>query len=238
VAVPGSSAITSLISHHDSHKTCKFALPYGAALMLPDGASRKDFRNVKNLEKYIADNAQDWYAFVEQFMDAPFGSLYVITGCDKCASCELAAFHKPSYQPEEFTFQFDEGARRLTWNIIPDCSVQRRSFHRNTANLAIFLRGFRVAVRTEEMAKRTSAMLSLKECSFDDLKSPFSSNESSQGSRSPSGSTTSSSQAASQDSNIGKPIAIMHSCCLLIYSSSIRFKLCFVLRPGLGVLNG
>jgi hypothetical protein len=182
--------------------------------MLPDGASRKEFGNVKNLEKHIAKHAEDWYDFVGQFRDAPFGSLYVVTGCDKCARCELAAFHKPANQQQELTFQFNEGT--LSWNTIPGCSVTPRPLKRDKANLAVFLRGFRVAVRTEEMAEHTAAMVSLKDCSFVDIKFPFSSNESRHASRSPSESTTSSSQAASQDSNIGKSIAVIHSYCLLI----------------------
>jgi hypothetical protein len=176
--------------------------------MLPEGASRKEFRNVKNLKKYIADNAQDWYAFVEQFTDAPFGSLYVITGCDKCSSCELAAFQKPPHQLEEFIFEFNESTGSLSWNIIPDCAVERRICRRDSGDLAVFLRGFRVAVRTEEVAERAAAMISLKDCSFDDVKSPFSSDGSSLASRSPSNST-SSSQPASQDSNIGKSIELL-----------------------------
>jgi hypothetical protein len=178
--------------------------------MLPDGASRKELGNVKKLEKHIADNARVWYDFIEEFHDVPFGSLYVITGCDKCAWCELAAFHKPAHQQQELTFQFNEGAGELRWNEIADCSVETRPFRRDTPNLAVFLRGFRVAVRTEEAAGRAATMVSLKDCSFDDIKSPFSPDRSSQASRSPSDSTSSSSQAASRDSNIGKPTTAIY----------------------------
>jgi hypothetical protein len=186
--------------------------------MLPDGASRKEFGNVKNLEKYIAKNAQEWYDFIEKDHYAPFGSLYVITGCDKCAWCELAAFHKPANQQQELTFQFDDDAGTLTWDLVPGCSVGPRTFRHETSNLAVFLRGFRVAVRTEEMAERAAAMVSLKDCSFDDIKSPFSEsfNGSSHASRSPSGSTMSPLQPTPQDSNIGNPITAINSCCLLI----------------------
>jgi hypothetical protein len=112
----------------------KFSTSYGAALMLPNGASRTDLRSYDLLQQYVAKNAEKWYEYVTvvRGFDAPKGSLYIITGCDKCEHSELAAFYNPSYQQEDFAFQItvnnSSGAilGNLTHTAVLDCSVGHR----------------------------------------------------------------------------------------------------------------
>jgi hypothetical protein len=152
--------------------------------MLPNGASRTDLRSYDLLQQYVAKNAEKWYEYVtvERGFDAPNGSLYIITGCDKCEHWELAAFHNPSYQQEDFAFQItvnnSSGAilGTLTHTAVLDCSVgHRRSISVSThgrPNQAVFLRGFKISIKTRESNRRKGRvkLLSLEDSTFEVIK--------------------------------------------------------------------
>jgi hypothetical protein len=176
---PPSDSRPTILSTRD----LKFSSSYGAALMLPDGASKMDMKSYSAIQRYIYRNAKHWYQHINEVwdIDAPNGSLYIITGCDKCRSYELAAFYNPAHRQQELTFQFKNGASNvagtLTYTTISDCSVgMRNSGGRNEKeNLAVFLRGFRVAVCDNEVPQRQKEVVatSLADSSFASLKSSF-----------------------------------------------------------------
>ncbi|THU95753.1 hypothetical protein K435DRAFT_665654, partial [Dendrothele bispora CBS 962.96] len=64
----------------------------GAALLLPQGASRTDYRKTSSLHAFAAAHAESWYRyFLEQgYSDIQNGSLYIISGFLKTA-CYYAA---------------------------------------------------------------------------------------------------------------------------------------------------
>ncbi|KAF8890334.1 hypothetical protein CPB85DRAFT_1231169, partial [Mucidula mucida] len=59
-----------------------------AVLMLPDGAHRYVAKNRSIYEKYASENGIAWYQYANGTLGrgAPNGSLYLVTGCDKCRS--------------------------------------------------------------------------------------------------------------------------------------------------------
>ena len=130
--------------------------------MLPDGGSRIDLKNRGLLAKYAADNVQHWYRFAKtkRRIDAPNGSLCVITGCDKARSYELAAFHNPSYKGQEVSFQLSisniaSAAGEISYAETLNCKAEkRRSTEVQSAeNQAVFLRGFKLSIRHGLWAK-------------------------------------------------------------------------------------
>jgi hypothetical protein len=172
---------SSIPSTRDDGINVQFSTTYGAVLILPDGGSRMDMKSYATLEAYIARNAKTWYDYINdvQEIDAPNGSLYVITGCDKCRSYELAAFHNPSYQRENLTFNFKlcetSLTGSLTHTLVSDCSVGMRhsKAQQDQPSLPIFLRGFRIAIRPDEEppGHGTVKATSLADSSFQSIKS-------------------------------------------------------------------
>ena len=81
----------------------------GAVLILPDGASRTDLRNIKMLRDLAAKNASIWYDFARgpAGRDAPDGSLYLVTGFDKATRWGVSSIYSPSSSGDvtvKFTF--------------------------------------------------------------------------------------------------------------------------------------
>ncbi|KAK0447284.1 hypothetical protein EV421DRAFT_1706799 [Armillaria borealis] len=71
-----------------------------AILCLPQSATKYDFLNKSLIEKYARTHGASWYHYVNspRFLgrQAPNGSLYVVTGCDKTTSWGAAAVMKPA----------------------------------------------------------------------------------------------------------------------------------------------
>ncbi|KZP06398.1 hypothetical protein FIBSPDRAFT_1001936, partial [Athelia psychrophila] len=59
-----------------------------ALLTMPHGAIGEDYNRTKDIRTYSIENAPSWYAFINGTLrrEAPNGSLYVVTGCDKSAT--------------------------------------------------------------------------------------------------------------------------------------------------------
>jgi hypothetical protein len=143
--------------------------------MLPQGASSIDLLNLNRLEKYIRENAERWYEFVNvtRGLDGPNGALYLITGCDKAQSWEVLSFHNPSYKQQKFSLHVQtstSGSLSASFSHITtvDCSVGKRQSNNASqrSNQAVFLRGFKIAVRTGPVA-RFRGTINVK--SFDSL---------------------------------------------------------------------
>jgi hypothetical protein len=178
--------------------------------MLPQGASSIDLLNLNRLEKYIRENAERWYEFVNvtRGLDGPNGSLYLITGCDKAQSWEVLSFHNPSYKQQKFTLHVQtstSGSLSASFSHLTtvDCSVGKRQSNNASqrSNQAVFLRGFKIAVRTGLVARvlRTTGInvksfdsLSIKDIMAKGSPFPFSTS----GSSSSVGNTTSPSPSA------------------------------------------
>ncbi|PBK66406.1 hypothetical protein ARMSODRAFT_1048373 [Armillaria solidipes] len=72
-----------------------------AILCLPNSATKHEILNKAAIKAYATANGAAWYNYVNgpQYLgrEAPNGSLYVVTGCDKTDSWGTAAVSKPSH---------------------------------------------------------------------------------------------------------------------------------------------
>ncbi|KZP33714.1 hypothetical protein FIBSPDRAFT_989896 [Athelia psychrophila] len=60
---------------------------------MPDGASSVDYRGLKELRSYAMRNGESWYEFINETLglEAPNGSVYLVTGCDKSTTWGIAS---------------------------------------------------------------------------------------------------------------------------------------------------
>jgi hypothetical protein len=107
--------------------------------------------------------ADSWYSFANCTLgkDAPNGSLYVITGCDKTKSWELGAFRNKSCRQVEFSFSIKTTAASIaptiSWNEVSNCSPCSRHLEVDRSdpplpdgeipmNQAVFMKGFKIVL--------------------------------------------------------------------------------------------
>ncbi|KZP03795.1 hypothetical protein FIBSPDRAFT_703710, partial [Athelia psychrophila] len=78
-----------------------------AVLTVPDGALGEDYYNKKAIRKFSITNALSWYEFINVKLgrEAPNGSLYVVTGCDRSTAWGIATVEKHS-SSESLSLQF------------------------------------------------------------------------------------------------------------------------------------
>ncbi|TFK33621.1 hypothetical protein BDQ12DRAFT_657800, partial [Crucibulum laeve] len=86
--------------HCDTHEP-------GAILLLPDGAYQEDLRIYTNLKKYIAEHAENWYAYIKTDLGFPIDrdSLYFITGFTKAKTWGIASYGSTSPK-EDIALEF------------------------------------------------------------------------------------------------------------------------------------
>ncbi|KAJ7285232.1 hypothetical protein C8J57DRAFT_1671575, partial [Mycena rebaudengoi] len=68
--------------------------PEGAVLALPHGSNLNKLRNLHGVRRYVAFHADSWYKFVNgpKGRELKNGSLYLITGWEKCPLWGMASF--------------------------------------------------------------------------------------------------------------------------------------------------
>ncbi|KZP32129.1 hypothetical protein FIBSPDRAFT_685746, partial [Athelia psychrophila] len=78
-----------------------------AVLTMPDGAMGEDYCDIASIRSYSIANAMSWYKFINRTLgrEAPNGSLYVATGCDKSAAWGIATMGEAS-SSQTFSLQF------------------------------------------------------------------------------------------------------------------------------------
>ncbi len=130
-----------------------------AILMLPSGANRYDAKNRSVYEKYAAQHAKSWYQYVNVALGrrACSGTLYLITGCDKCFSWGAAAFCHPESSTEVslkfFTGGLGGGSLSLGSSWDASIGVETRLFPipgistYGYENQCVFTRGLCIAIR-------------------------------------------------------------------------------------------
>ncbi|KAJ7600053.1 hypothetical protein C8J56DRAFT_4766 [Mycena floridula] len=139
----------------------------GAVLALRDGADRYDHRNLDQLREYAEKNAVAWYKHAQQEFGSSIlnGSLYLVSGCDKSRSCQLAAFEQPHRQKAEISFRFAvagaaSGGLSLAHATARHRSLDTRHFMSSNKKLTPFIRGFKIALRTITARVRGAVKLS------------------------------------------------------------------------------
>ena len=66
---------------------------------MPQGSDSMDLRNVKSFRRYLSQNAESWYRYInsdECGREANNGDLRLITGCDKTRAWGMATFSRSS----------------------------------------------------------------------------------------------------------------------------------------------
>ncbi|THU76443.1 hypothetical protein K435DRAFT_787202 [Dendrothele bispora CBS 962.96] len=145
----------------------KFSRSRGAALMLPEGASRVDYLGLADIRDYVTANTQSWYQFVYETLrlEVDNGSLYVITGFDKTRCYETASFSnssKASAVSLRFTSPLlvDGNYGRLSLAYSSDLHIPVSSRASDPShgldNLSVFIRGFKTMMRKRSAGFRRS----------------------------------------------------------------------------------
>ena len=132
-----------------------------AILALPAGASRQDLLDINKFRRHAIENAIRWYEFVNGNLgrEAPNGSLYLVTGCDKSTTWGIASVagatqvNTPSLR---FTAaQLLQASAEYTYSWETHCPATVRigpSGLSTLQNQCIFLRGFKLTLREGPMA--------------------------------------------------------------------------------------
>ncbi|KZP23011.1 hypothetical protein FIBSPDRAFT_823884 [Athelia psychrophila] len=126
-----------------------------ARLTMPDGAMGEDYTSIHEIRAYSIEHALSWYEFIngELGCEAPNGSLYVVTGCDKSTAWGIATVGEessvqsgPGYSCSWST-QGGEIVRKSTpWH--PDGGAEPPEDPTEPPqNQCLFIRGFKIRVR-------------------------------------------------------------------------------------------
>ncbi|KAK7451068.1 hypothetical protein VKT23_012743 [Stygiomarasmius scandens] len=136
----------------------QFSRSQGAALMLPEGASRADYLGLPDVRDYATRNAQSWYQYLtdQVRIDADNGSLYLVTGYDKTHCYENVSFSN-SARDCSVSLRFSSPilVNGNFGRLALSCSTSnthapssRASNPENTLNnLSVFIRGFKIMIR-------------------------------------------------------------------------------------------
>jgi hypothetical protein len=149
------------------HNAFKFGCSgsMGALLVLPEGGSREDLRKRGLFYQHAAENAVSWYKFVngpKLNRGVENGSLYLVTGCDKCPAWGVASYSNPSGRSDislKFTVNGGNGST-LAYDWETSSSAEVRSGCQQNKmgpngllqtdpvfNQCVFVRGFRISLQ-------------------------------------------------------------------------------------------
>ncbi|PBK70212.1 hypothetical protein ARMSODRAFT_956285 [Armillaria solidipes] len=136
-----------------------------AVLILPQGGTRFDRKNLSSMRKYALEHAHEWYEYINSpnylGREALNGSLCFVTGCDKTTAWGSAAMSKPS-DTRQFSIKFLVGglaegriALRSSWStqewtdtrIYPDQDIDMDAPLPVRENQGVFIRSFTISVR-------------------------------------------------------------------------------------------
>ncbi|KAF5364967.1 hypothetical protein D9758_008155 [Tetrapyrgos nigripes] len=141
----------------------QFVRGKGSLLLLPNGATRVDYRGLECIRAHAMENADAWYEYAEQLGETvPDGSLYVITGFDRAKCYKNAAFLASS---TELAVSVTLSCPILSNNSFGELSVTSRPLSRvlhdwkgmgssEEENLYVFLRGFKIMTRRRRSWRR------------------------------------------------------------------------------------
>lgn len=133
---------------------------------MPDGAMGEDYCDIASIRSYSIANAMSWYKFINRTLgrEAPNGSLYVATGCDKSAAWGIATMGEAS-SSQTFSLQFTAVKASIGASYSCSWSSSGGAVTRSSApsdfgldtvqpqNQCLFVRGFKIMVREGIKAK-------------------------------------------------------------------------------------
>jgi hypothetical protein len=136
------------------------------------------------------ERAYSWYFFANRTLgkDAPNGSLYIITSCDKTKSWELGAFRNKSHRRVDFSFSIKTAAASIaptiSWNEVIDCSPCLRHLEVDRIhppppeedvpmNQAVFIKGFKLMLGNKQRTNlpfwKNPGAITLENSSYEDI---------------------------------------------------------------------
>ncbi|KAJ7493175.1 hypothetical protein B0H11DRAFT_1717887 [Mycena galericulata] len=136
-----------------------------ALLLLPEGASSLDLRGLQAFRDYALKHAESWYAFVNGDLGRMIGKgdLYLVTGATKSTSWSVAAVENHSGDGKISmrlkAAQFGGAGTSCTWEWEGSYRSVNSGPQRNPgeeswgANQTVFIRGFRVALRSNPLRR-------------------------------------------------------------------------------------
>ncbi|KAJ7663855.1 hypothetical protein DFH06DRAFT_1087669 [Mycena polygramma] len=152
-------------------------------LLLPDGASRWDLRRQGLFRDYALKHAQNWYAFVNgdlQYMVGN-GDLYLVTGVTKSTSWSVAAVEDHSSEGKISlklkAAQAGSAGAAWAWESESGGSSVNSGPRRRLGeeswkdNQTVFLRGFKVAVRSKPTLRRAPKIRDIVNSKWSDIPS-------------------------------------------------------------------
>ncbi|THU95780.1 hypothetical protein K435DRAFT_665746 [Dendrothele bispora CBS 962.96] len=134
----------------------------GAALLLPQGASKTDYIMANQLRDYAAAHAESWYRYLHErgYSDIQNGSLCIISGFRKTACYHNAVFHGGSPS--------DSSRLRLGITSIPgkgfraDFTSGDQRYSKpghSSQNLTVFIQGWKIMLRPKSWWARMAELL-------------------------------------------------------------------------------
>ena len=131
-----------------------------AFLTIPDGAMGEDYCDIAAIRSYSIKHAESWYEFINGKLgcEAPNGSLYVVTGCDKSSKWMIATDEKGPSSLLLSTMTVEAGGRVIYSGSSSETSgaVIRSSVPSDLGdgmeppqNQCLFVRGFQVMLRED-----------------------------------------------------------------------------------------
>ncbi|KAJ7661321.1 hypothetical protein DFH06DRAFT_988381 [Mycena polygramma] len=151
-----------------------------AVLILPDGGSRTNLRRLQVFRDYALKHAHAWYAFVNGHLGRMVGSgeLYLVTGVDKSSSWSVAAIENVAEGCELSlklkAAQAASGSASCAWEWECTSSFANSGPRRRpeeeawTDNQTVFLRGFKVALRSTPL-KKSVKVFSVEDSKVSDI---------------------------------------------------------------------
>lgn len=131
----------------------------GALLVLPEGAHRETLNHLKKFRDYASRHAISWYRFMNGPLgrEAPNGSIYLVTGHDKCSAWGVASFTDVEKERGlSLTFAAAAigaatGSYYYAWRDFSPASVRAGPISSGQTstfkNQCVFIKGYKVAIR-------------------------------------------------------------------------------------------
>ncbi|KZP18196.1 hypothetical protein FIBSPDRAFT_745741 [Athelia psychrophila] len=140
--------------------------PCAAVLNMPDGARSIEYGGLKDLRSYAIRNAKSWYNFIngELGLEAPNGSLYLVSGCDKSRTWGIASVSQGS-SSNMIALRFTaaktvQASVSYTFSWQTDCSTFARAGpdlsddNPLPQNQCLFVRGLKIRVRDNAVMRQ------------------------------------------------------------------------------------
>ncbi|KAJ7708952.1 hypothetical protein B0H17DRAFT_1031325 [Mycena rosella] len=149
-------------------------------LLLPDGASRWDLLPLRVFRDYALKHGQSWYAFINGQLGRMIGSgdLYLVTGVTKSTSWSVAAVENQSGDGKVAlklkAAQVGNAGASCAWEWESASSSVNSGPRRRPGeeswrdNQTVFLRGFKVALRSTPL-RRSPKVLAIVNAKWSDL---------------------------------------------------------------------